>query len=290
MAGPQSSSHFVKTLGGVQMPKLIYGTAWKKERTADLVVQAVRAGFRGIDTACQPKHYHEPGVGQALARLSKEDGIRREDLFIQTKFTSLDGQDPASIPYDKNAPLVEQVKQSLAVSLTNLGTSYVDSLVMHSPMKTTASTLEVWKVFEGFVEEGKVKQLGISNCYSLGGFKALYEGASVKPSVLQNRLYEDSGFDKELRAYCKEKGIYYQSFWTLSANPQILKSDKVAIMAKKYDKTPAQMFFAYLVQTGVVTPLTGTTSSLHMEQDLQVLDMAPLSGEETKTFDTFINR
>jgi len=288
MAG---QSHFVKTLGGVQMPKLIYGTAWKKERTADLVTQAVRAGFRGIDTACQPKHYYEPGVGEALRRLIKEDGLKREDLFIQTKFTSLDGQDPDNIPYDKSAPLAEQVKQSLEASLRNLGTSYVDSLVMHSPMKTTAQTLEVWKVFESFVEEGKVRQLGISNCYSLGGFKALYEGAtSVKPSVLQNRLYEDSGFDKEIRAFCKEKGIFYQSFWTLSANPQILRSSAVLAMGKKYDKTPAQMLFAYLVQTGVITPLTGTTSGEHMAQDLAVLDMAHLTAEETKTFDTFINR
>ena len=55
-----------------KMPALIYGTAWKKERTAELVMAAVKAGFRGIDTACQPKHYHEAGVGEALIALKKE--------------------------------------------------------------------------------------------------------------------------------------------------------------------------------------------------------------------------
>jgi diketogulonate reductase-like aldo/keto reductase len=78
------------TLAGVKMPWLIYGTAWKKERTADLVVQAIQAGFRGIDTACQPKHYDEPLVGAALLRLN-ELQIERESLFVQTKFTPLDG-------------------------------------------------------------------------------------------------------------------------------------------------------------------------------------------------------
>lgn len=137
------SRHFVRTLGGIQMPKLIYGTAWKKERTKDLVVQAIRAGFRGIDTACQPKHYYEPGVGEALKVLSKEDGISRDHLFIQTKFTSIDGQDPKNMPYDPKQELPITVKQSLQASLRNLNTTYIDSLVMHSPMRLHRDTMEV---------------------------------------------------------------------------------------------------------------------------------------------------
>ena len=67
----------VITSAGVKMPRIIYGTAWKKDRTADLVVKAVLAGFRGIDTACQPKHYDEALVGAALNRL-KDHGIERD--------------------------------------------------------------------------------------------------------------------------------------------------------------------------------------------------------------------
>jgi len=73
------------------MPQLIYGTAWKKERTEALVTQALRAGFRGIDTACQPKHYHEPGVGAALAA-SLRGGLTREQIYLQTKFTRCRGR------------------------------------------------------------------------------------------------------------------------------------------------------------------------------------------------------
>ena len=86
-------------LWGRELP-FLYGTAWKKEATTELVVAAVRAGFRGIDTACQPKHYREDLVGAALAQLAAEDGIARDALWLQTKFTPLPGQDPQNVPYD----------------------------------------------------------------------------------------------------------------------------------------------------------------------------------------------
>ena len=118
--------NWLTTSAGVKMPWIIYGTAWKKERTADLVVKAIQTGFRGIDTACQPKHYDEPLVGAALHRL-QDHGIQRETLFLQTKFTPLSGQDPEKVPYDKNAPVESQVAQSFEVSKKNLQTEYVDS-------------------------------------------------------------------------------------------------------------------------------------------------------------------
>ncbi|MGW8326081.1 MAG: hypothetical protein ACWGNI_10225, partial [Desulfobacterales bacterium] len=102
---------WLTTSAGVKMPRIIYGTAWKKDRTADLVVKAIQTGFRGIDTACQPKHYNEPQIGTALQRL-KDYGIEREDLFLQTKFTPLSGQDPRQVPYEKNAPVELQIAQS----------------------------------------------------------------------------------------------------------------------------------------------------------------------------------
>lgn len=72
-------------LGGsttTTIPKLVYGTAWKKERTPDLVYQALKSGFRGVDTAAQPKHYFEKGVGLGVQEAVKEGIIRREDLFV----------------------------------------------------------------------------------------------------------------------------------------------------------------------------------------------------------------
>ncbi len=66
----------------IKIPKFIYGTAWKKERTADLVYQAIKAGFRAIDTAAQPKHYNEKGVGEGIRRAIEEGIVKREDLFV----------------------------------------------------------------------------------------------------------------------------------------------------------------------------------------------------------------
>lgn len=66
-----NENDFVIFAYGVRVPEIIYGTAWKKDRTAALVEQAIRLGFRGLDTACQPKHYHEPGVGAGLAACLK---------------------------------------------------------------------------------------------------------------------------------------------------------------------------------------------------------------------------
>src|SRR5690606_5867579 len=93
------------------MPGILYGTAWKKDATARLVSEALSAGFRGIDTACQPKHYDEAGVGEGVAACLA-GGVAREDLWLQTKFSPLDAHDPARIPYDRDAPVAEQVAAS----------------------------------------------------------------------------------------------------------------------------------------------------------------------------------
>ena len=263
--------HFVTTTTDIEMPKLIYGTAWKKERTEELVMTAVTAGFKGIDTACQPKHYEEPLVGTALRKL-KTLGVERDALFLQTKFTPLSGQDPDRIPYDQNAPLETQVAQSFEVSQKNLQTAYVDSWLLHSPLASYQDTLTVWRAMEAIHNAGGARQLGISNCYDLDYLMRLVADAVVKPTVLQNRFYQNTGYDKPLRQWCAQHGITYQSFWTLTANPHLLVSDTVRTLARKYEKTAAQIFFGYLGRVGIV-PLTGTCSERHMKEDLASFDV-----------------
>jgi len=102
--------------------------------------------------------------------------------------------------------------------LKNLRTNYVDSLVLHSPLSTHELTMEVYRVFEKFVDDGRVKQLGISNLYDYNRLKQLYNDARHKPSVIQNRFYADTNFDCEIRRFCREKNIFYQSFWTLTGS------------------------------------------------------------------------
>jgi diketogulonate reductase-like aldo/keto reductase len=114
------------------VPTFLYGTAWKEERTPVLVELALRAGFRGIDTANQRRHYFEEGVGQGLAAAYRAGIVTRADLFLQTKFTYQRGQDHR-LPYDPAAALSAQVAQSMASSLGHLGTDHVDSYVLHGP-------------------------------------------------------------------------------------------------------------------------------------------------------------
>jgi diketogulonate reductase-like aldo/keto reductase len=280
-----NKDNFLVSTYGVQMPKLIYGTAWKKERTASLVEQALESGFRGIDTACQPKHYYEAGVGTGI-KACLDKGLKRSDLYLQSKFTSLNGQDPQQVPYDPNASLATQVQQSFQVSLNNLQTSYLDCLILHSPMADRQQTLEVWQAMSRIYQDGDVKQLGISNCYDLSSLQDLFNFSEIKPAVVQNRFYADTQYDRNIRDFCQQQGVIYQSFWTLTANPRILAHEVVASIAATYSHTPAQIFFRYLTQIGII-PLTGTTSAIHMKEDLAIFDFE-LSDDECRALDALL--
>jgi diketogulonate reductase-like aldo/keto reductase len=261
---------FLVSAYGVRMPRILYGTAWKKDRTAALVEQALSLGFRGIDTACQPKHYDEAGVGVGLAARMNA-GLKRADLYLQTKFTPVDGQDPGRTPYDPTASLAGQVAQSFEASLKNLRTAYLDCLILHSPLSSERDTLEAWRAMETVVDGGGARQLGISNCYRPELLERLYRLSRVKPAVVQNRFYAETRYDHEIREFCRHNQIIYQSFWTLTANPSILAHPTLRALASAHGRTPAQVFFRYLTQIGVV-PLTGTTSEAHMREDLAIFE------------------
>jgi diketogulonate reductase-like aldo/keto reductase len=274
----------------MKLPGILYGTAWKKDATERLVAAAIRQGFRGIDTACQPKHYDEAGVGRGVAQclgsgrardgsLASDGGLSRADLFLQTKFTPVDGHDPRRIPYDPSAPIAQQIAQSFEVSQKNLGTDYVDSLVLHSPLANDAETLAAWRAFETLAERGGARQLGISNCYSLKSLESLYRSARVKPTIVQNRFHKATGYDVGIRTFCRAHGIVYQSFWTLTANQHVLESAAVQTIAARHDRTPAQVLFRYLTQQDIV-PLTGTTSVEHMREDLAIFVFTLTEAEQ----------
>jgi diketogulonate reductase-like aldo/keto reductase len=289
-AHPATSSPFADIVGGVKLPGILYGTAWKKDATERLVAEAIRQGFRGIDTACQPKHYDEAGVGRGVAQclgggrarddsLTRDGALTRGDLFLQTKFTPVDGHDPRRIPYDPSAPIAEQIAQSFETSQKNLGTDYVDSLVLHSPLATDAETLMAWRALEAIAERGGARQLGISNCYSLKSLESLYLAARVKPAAVQNRFHKATGYDSGIRTFCRAHGIVYQSFWTLTANQHVLQSAGLLTIAARHDRTPAQVLFRYLTQQDIV-PLTGTTNVAHMREDLAIFAFTLTDAEQ----------
>jgi len=248
----------------MSFPKLIYGTAWKKERTATLVVQAVLHGFKAIDSAGQPKHYQEHLVGEALDTLYQSHGIKREDIFVQTKYTSIDGQDTSKpLPYNPTESVTNQVRESFASSLKNLRTDYVDSYILHSPLRTPALTLEAWKVLMDLQDEGKVHKIGVSNCYDVRVLRYIIDYGGRMIDVVQNRWFEGNGWDSDVLQFCKSNGIYYESFWTLSGSPNLLQGPAIQEIVRRTSCTPAQALFSVARAMGV-TPLSGTKNEEHM--------------------------
>ncbi|KAI0845759.1 Aldo/keto reductase [Daldinia vernicosa] len=272
-------SSFAMEKKSAPMPKLLYGTAWKKDATADLVFLALKTGFRGIDTAAQPRHYREDLVGAAVKQAISSNIVKRDDLFVQTKFTSVDGQDPNNLPYDLNAPLEEQVHSSVASSLNNFRYSdsesdepYIDSLVLHSPLRTLAETAIVWETLETYVPH-KIRQLGISNApLEVVDYLNTNPDIIVRPACVQNRFYPATHWEVDLRAYCREMGIVFQAFWTLSGNPQLLMSTNVHTLATKANVELPVALYALVLGLGGTSILDGTTNEAHMKSDLEGID------------------
>jgi diketogulonate reductase-like aldo/keto reductase len=268
----------------VTVPAFMYGTAWKKEATTRLVQLAVASGFTAIDTANQLIHYQEALVGEALRALDKR-GIKRDDLFLQTKFTPAGGQGHHT-PYDPSAEYATQVNQSFDSSLSHLNTDYVDSYVLHAPYSRRglgAADWEVWGAMEGLYQTGKTKMIGISNV-TADQLVRLCEQTNVKPMVVQNRCFAVLGWDKEVREICQAHGIIYQGFSLLTANREVLVDEAVRGIARRLGATPAQVVFRFAMQIGML-PLTGTTSEQHMKEDLQA-ERLSLTSEEIQGIET----
>lgn len=245
---------------------MMYGTAWKKDQTSGLVEKALQSGFRAIDTANQPKHYNEPAVGEALERLKAS--VPRDEIFLQTKFTPLDGHDQR-VPYNPESPLKEQVRQSFLSSLEHLNTTWIDSYLLHGPygyQSLDERDFEVWAEIESIYESGKAKAIGISNI-NAHQLTQLIGTAKVKPHYVQNRCYANRAWDHSVRAICKQHDIIYQGFSLLTANRNLWQSEALSKLAEKHDATTAQIIFRFCQLRGML-PLTGTTDPAHMQQDL----------------------
>ncbi|MFZ0954082.1 MAG: aldo/keto reductase [Candidatus Sulfotelmatobacter sp.] len=249
-------------------PDFLYGTAWKEQRTPELVELALRVGFRGIDTANQRRHYFEAGVGQGLAAAYRAGVVERASLFLQTKFTYRPGQDHR-LPYEPEASFSVQVAQSMASSLEHLGTEYVDSYVLHGPASGygwTDADAEVWEAMANERDAGRTRLLGVSNV-SLRHLEQMAAAQSEAPAFVQNRCYARFGWDREVRRFCRERKIVYQGFSLLTANAEVLRHPVIGSLAAQAGASAAQIVFAFARAVGML-PLTGTSDAEHMKQDL----------------------
>jgi diketogulonate reductase-like aldo/keto reductase len=263
---------------------LMYGTAWKEDATERLTRHAIEAGFRAIDTANQRKHYFEAGVGAAVKSAIADGLVTRNELFLQTKFTSLGGQDDR-LPYDRDADPATQVRQSFASSLEHLGVQHIDSYVIHGPSRRrglTPADLEEWRTLEEIQQSGQCRFIGISNV-ALDQVEALVNEAKVPPRFVQNRCFAETGWDREVRALCRANGITYQGFSLLTANLHHLRRPGIGKIATRHSKTIAQVVFRFALQVGML-PLTGTTDPTHMSEDLDINDFE-LGAEEVEVIE-----
>jgi len=260
------------TIDGVRVPRFLYGTAWKEDATRALVEMALDAGFRGIDTANQRRHYHEAAVGEAVKAALNANRIARDDLFLQTKFTFRRGQDDR-LPYDPRAPIAVQVEQSCASSLQHLGVKVIDSYLLHGPNQGTGLTdadWEAWRAMESLHEQGSVRLLGVSN-FAVDQLDALLQNARVRPRFVQNRCYASQGWDRHVRHFAAQNGLTYQGFSLLTANRQVSGLPALAKIAARHGKTVNQVLFRFALEIGMI-PLTGTSNRAHMREDLAVFD------------------
>ncbi len=215
----------------------------------------------------------------------QKKGIKRDALFLQTKFTPVNGQDHRT-PYDAKANLTTQVKQSFDSSLAHLRTDYIDSYVLHGPYSRIdlgAEDWEVWAAIEGLYQSGKTKMIGISNA-SAKQLAQLCAKAKTKPMMVQNRCYASMGWDQEVREICRTHGIIYQGFSLLTANAGVMSHPAVRAIAKRLGCGVTQVIFAFAMQVGML-PLTGTTNAQHMKEDLKA-DQFVLFAEELKQIET----
>ena len=257
---------------GIKIPRFLYGTAWKEGQTTYLTGLALEQGFRGVDTANQRKHYNEKGVGKAIQESAAAQLVARSDLFLQTKFTFRHGQDNR-LPYDPQAPIPDQVKQSFMSSLEHLKTDFIDSYVLHGPSRRVGLSSDDWAAW-GAMEElylsGQTRLIGVSNV-SLEQIESLCKEARFQPRFVQNRCYATQGWDKQIRQFCAANRIVYQGFSLLTANQAVMAHNELTQIASRHRKTVSQVIFQFAINIGIIV-LTGTTNTNHMREDLAALE------------------
>jgi diketogulonate reductase-like aldo/keto reductase len=165
------------------------------------------------------------------------------------------------------------VAQSFASSLEHLHTDWLDAYVLHGPSARIGLPEEDWQVWEAMsalADDERVRLLGVSNV-TLEQLELLHARARTKPALVQNRCYARTGWDRQVRAFCRVHGLAYQGFSLLTANHNELASATMKRIVARTGRSAAQVVFRFAQQVGM-TPLTGTSDPRHMTDDLAIAD------------------
>ncbi|KAK3315301.1 NADP-dependent oxidoreductase domain-containing protein [Apodospora peruviana] len=273
-----------------KMPMIIYGTAWKQDQTANLVYEALKAGFRAIDTGSSSKHYNEEGAGVGIRRACAEGLVQRSDLFIQTKVSLLD---PAFTNFrDQYSTVSSFVHASVASSMSKLcsvdlgSPPYLDCVLLHEMYEDMEETLEAWRALEKHVPS-QIRLIGMCNVTDRHALEKTLAVLALNhlqpPDVIQNGFLPaqvveamgrlGDGYDHAIREDCAgynlEKRTPYQAFWVLTANTYVWKKEWYVLgLASVLGISPAAAWYALLISLDIVV-LNGTRNVQHMKEDIE---------------------
>lgn len=243
---------------GRSIPQIGLGTSPLNDETiAPLVVAAIEAGYRHIDTAY--RYNNERGVGKGI----RDSGIDREQLFITTK---LDGE------FQGN----DRAIAGLDESLRRLGVDYVDLLLIHWPLPQRDEYISTWKTFEKLVAAGKARSIGLSN-FKPAHIDRLLAECSIRPTVNQIQLNPRITRSDQV-AYNTQKEIVTEAWSPLGAGNDILKEPTLMTISKKYDKTPGQVVLRWHIDLGIVT-IPRSSNPNRIAENIDIFDFALTSDE-----------
>ena len=264
----------------------MYGGAWKGPHAEQNVLDAIALGYRAFDTAnVYAASYNESAMGIALER-ARSEGLHRDELFVQTKFTPgiagnaasecPDGPwDPKTCMFDKTADLETQVRQSAQTSLDHLRVEQLDALILHEARQPWDDLVTIWRAFENLHHEGKTASIGLSHIHDASTFRRLLEIATIKPSFVQHPIFASNGWDRTIREICLEHGIVFQAYSLNHAdNDFVYETDTVQQIARRLDCTPRQVVVAMTKRLGLL-PLVGPQDPIKMAQSITAARYLP---------------
>lgn len=282
----------LKTANGKEIPQIGLGTfPFEGNVMANMVRDAMKVGYRLFDTA--DDYRGEFGIGIAIKELQKEGSFKREDIFVQTKVSdnNAHADEPLSgiyfNPHSKfmlRHSVEELVREKVHNSLMELGTTYLDSLLIHYPFPNYL--VDIWKIMIDLKQEGKVRYIGVSNFHKRHIEKLIKE-TTVAPDI--NECYASPiGSKQELVDYCNSINCLFMTYSPLmDLSAGRIEAYKLKEICSKYGKSEAQIILRWNIERGCM-PLPKTKSFKRLEENFNVFDFC--LTEEEVSFVSSLNR